>query len=63
MNGRIQEFMLEAGRTIPGDKYIDADFCDKFAEMIVRECCSKLENDGMVEVAMEMKQHFGMVKQ
>lgn len=31
-----------------------------FAELIVRECCQKLENDGMVEVAMEMKQHFGV---
>jgi len=33
---------------------------NKFAELIVRECCQKLENDGMVEVAMEMKQHFGV---
>ena len=32
----------------------------KFAELIVLECCQKLENDGMVEVAMEMKQHFGV---
>ena len=35
-------------------------FNEKFAELIVRECCQKLENDGMVEVAMEMKQHFGV---
>lgn len=33
---------------------------DKFAELIVKECCQKLENDGMVEVAMEIKQHFGV---
>ena len=32
----------------------------KFAELIVRECCQKLEDDGMVEVAIEMKQHFGV---
>jgi len=32
----------------------------RFAELIVRECCEKLENDGMVEVAMEIKQHFGV---
>ena len=32
----------------------------KFAELIVLECCQKLEDDGMVEVAMEMKQHFGV---
>ena len=33
---------------------------EKFAELIVRECAQKLENDGMVEVAMEIKQHFGV---
>lgn len=38
MNERITELMLEAGRTIPGDKNIDADFCKKFAELIIREC-------------------------
>jgi len=38
MNERITELMIEAGKTIPGDKHIDADFCEKFAELIVREC-------------------------
>lgn len=33
---------------------------EKFVELLVRECCQKLENDGMVEVAIEMKQHFGV---
>ena len=32
----------------------------KFAELIIRECCQKLETDGMVEVAMELKEHFGI---
>ena len=32
----------------------------QFAELIVRECCQKLEDDGMVEIAIEMKQHFGV---
>ena len=44
MNKRITELMLEAGKTIPGDKHIDADFCEKFAELIVAECleaCSR----------------------
>ena len=36
------------------------DELEKFAELIVKECCQKLENDGMVEVAMEMKEHFGV---
>lgn len=38
MNERIAELMIEAGKTIPGDKHIDADFCNKFAELIVEEC-------------------------
>jgi hypothetical protein len=38
MNERIQELMIEAGKTIPGDKHIDADFCKKFAELIGQEC-------------------------
>lgn len=40
MNQRIAELMIEAGKTIPGDKHIDADFCDKFAKLIVLECVS-----------------------
>ena len=35
-------------------------FNQKFAELIVQECAQKLENDGMVEVAMEIKEHFGV---
>ena len=38
MNDRIKELAIEAGKTIPGDKHIDADFCEKFAELIVKEC-------------------------
>ena len=46
MNKRITELMLEAGRTIPGDKHIDADFCERFAELIVQECCALIEREG-----------------
>ena len=38
MNERIRNLMIEAGKTIPGDKQIDADFCEKFAELIVKRC-------------------------
>ena len=41
------------------DGHLHFDHC-RFAELIIRECCQKLENDGMVEVAMELKQHFGV---
>ena len=43
MNERITELMLEAGKTIPGDKNIDADFCKKFAELIVQECADQFK--------------------
>jgi len=42
------------------DLHIQGDNFQRFAELIVRECAQKLENDGMVEVAMEIKQHFGV---
>lgn len=69
MNERIIELMLEAGKTIPGDKHIDADFCAKFAELIVREC---IEVGGpedsyrdewfnaKVDSVAKIKQHFGV---
>lgn len=46
-------------RTLSLDE-LEEIFAEKFAELIVGECCQKLENDGMVEVAMELKEHFGV---
>ena len=71
MNERIQELMLEAGKTIPGDKHIDADFCKKFAELIVRECARIARNTDLEDVeggysavlraaGEQIKQHFGV---
>ncbi len=68
MNERIQELMLEAGKTIPGDKHIDADFCKKFAELIIQECASfadkhnqqKLYEDYTLGVGKAIKKHFGV---
>ena len=67
MNERIRLLAEQAGFSFkyktapdemnPGHKLKDLK---KFAELIVRECAQKLENDGMVEVAMEIKQHFGV---
>lgn len=45
MNERIRNLMIEAGKTIPGDKQIDADFCEKFAELIVKDCLCIVENN------------------
>ena len=65
MNERIQELAEQAAKfsaimALPAGESGDKLFVEKFAELIVRECCQKLENDGMVEVAMEMKEHFGV---
>jgi len=58
MNERINELEKQCWEE---RKYGPAWFDqEKFALLIVRECCEKLENDGMVEVAMEIKQHFGV---
>jgi hypothetical protein len=66
MNERIRELSYEAQKYAL-NKIIGPDLAginelwqEKFAELIVRECCQKLETDGMVEVAMEMKEHFGV---
>ena len=66
MNERIKELAQEVFsfkyKTDPNELNPGhhMDHLHKFAELIVQECCQKLENDGMVEVAMEMKQHFGV---
>ena len=66
MNQRITELMLEAGKTIPGDKHIDADFCEKFAELIIEECakvCDELQKWPSTEprhCANDIRIHFGV---
>lgn len=65
MNKRIADLMLEAGKTIPGDKQIDADFCEKFAELIVRECARICEEGVKTQMtslgaARRIINHFGV---
>ena len=67
MNERILELMTKAGfdveklRMYPGGwPREDLLVLQDFAELIVRECAQKLEDDGMVEVAMELKEYFGV---
>ncbi len=59
MNERIKELARQAEFS-ENDLHIQGDNFQYFAELIVGECCQKLEDDGMVEVAIEMKQHFGL---
>lgn len=66
MNERIKLLAEQAEIVFGFDKNNDPTVVcapmdiEKFAELIVKECAQKLENDGMVEVAMEIKQHFGV---
>jgi hypothetical protein len=56
MNERIRELAEESYNEFY-NIHIDLEL---FAELIVQECAGKLERDGMVEVAMELKEHFGV---
>ena len=57
----IQELMQKAGTDSSG-KWMSVDNAKTFAKLIVQECVGKLENDGMVEVAIELKEHFNIEK-
>lgn len=57
--------MNDLGRSLYSQATIDTSIgqalvAEKLIELTVLECCQKLENDGMVEVAIELKQHFGI---
>lgn len=54
MHERIKQLAIECY-----NPYSNFD-TEKFGKLVVLECCQKLENDGMVEVAIELKQHFGI---
>lgn len=71
MNQQIKELAEKAGFPFwgnelwgPGPNHIDwsgiyhKEF-ETFCKLMVDRCAEKLENDGMVEVAMEIKQLFG----
>lgn len=59
MNEVIKNLMVQSGTDSSG-KWMSVDNAGKFAELIIKECASKLETDGMVEIAMELKEHFGV---
>lgn len=71
MNPKIIIAALDAGlinyidNETPRHYYIsgnaEIEEVEKFAELLIRECANWLEETGsMVEVAMEMKQEFGI---
>jgi len=75
MNEQIRELMLRAGTDTSG-KWLGVEHAEKFAELIVRECMTKVsewdmgiddpvgatDNTGEVarDMVAEIKQHFGV---
>ena len=60
MNERIQELVKQATtEESDGFKYFDKQ---KFAELIVRECCDIVHSktDESIRVVMAIEQHFGV---
>ena len=66
MNKRIKELAEQTGESIPefhfGDWNIPNEFIQKFAELIVRECCDVLYDNelGGYQVNYVLKEHFGV---
>ena len=75
MNQRIQQLAEQAGMYVelngnPWPKWMSAEECEvaykKFAELIVRECASRVDNilrekkDGGGTMGDEIREHFGV---
>jgi hypothetical protein len=70
MNDRIKELMKQAGTDSSG-KWMSVDHAEKFAELIVRECCEVLSKEdirhggyGYNQHALyqQLRDHFGVGK-
>ncbi len=69
MNERLKELdkqavdyalsVCDANGVYQGKEYLSV-VKERFAELIVQECSSYVENTGNWLVAMEMKEHFGV---
>ena len=64
MNERIRQLALQAGPNIVKEfDQEDIDFCEKFAELIVRECAevgSKFSQAHPLDIQYQIKRHFGV---
>jgi hypothetical protein len=73
MNERIKELADEADKLIQNQYLVrqQSEWCDKFAELIVKECLKIVEPDQtsgdewcvtLDETAQSIRQHFGVEK-
>ena len=67
MNDRIRELAFECARQLnwnppsyPKEYTFSSAGLEKFAELIVREICDIVENDGSAVLPLVIKQHFGV---
>ena len=68
MNERIRELAEQANNDVSGNAFSMARYNEKFAELIVRECLSKIENEAAqyaepvwaFELVNDIKEHFGI---
>jgi len=69
MNERIRELASEADRLWAGASPEDPEWCEKFAELIVEECCTVLSKEtiqhsgyGFNQHALykQLRRHFGV---
>jgi hypothetical protein len=61
MNERIRELADEAIEDMPGAWNIPDEFCDKFAELIIRECLNRVGNKICPNYAyLAISEHFGV---
>jgi len=63
MNERIIELADKAVEDISSGPWnIPDEFCKKFAELIVKECCDIVHSktDESIRVVMAIEQHFGV---
>jgi leucyl aminopeptidase (aminopeptidase T) len=63
MNERIKELWEEAAKTTQGDSWEEqTKFMERFAELIVKECCDIVHSktDESIRVVMAIEEHFGV---
>ena len=68
MNERIRELAEQANNDVSGNAFSMARYNEKFAELIVQECLSKIENEAAqyaepvwaFELVNDIKEHFGV---
>jgi peroxiredoxin len=66
MNERIRELADKAFVTVSSDGYFSSGkFCEKFAELIVRECANRAtwaQDTSAADIGGEVLKHFGVAE-